>query len=115
RQPQTGSTGHYGIPNDNPFVGQPGVLEEFYAIGLRSPHRMTYDPVDDLVWIGDVGQSQREEIDILRKGANYQWNIMEGTIPFDGSSDPPDPLVGIWTPPLHDYDRSVGGTVIGGY
>ncbi len=115
RQPKTGSTGHYSIPNDNPFVGMPGALEEFYAIGLRSPHRMTYDPVDDVVWIGDVGQSAREEIDILSRGANFQWNIMEGFIPVGDTTDPPDPLIGTWTPPIYDYDRTVGGTIIGGY
>lgn len=115
REPQSGTTANYMIPNDNPFVGRPDSLEEFYAIGLRSPHRMTYDPVDDLVWIGEVGQSQREEIDILRAGANFQWNIMEGTVPFDETTDPPDPLVGAWTPPLYDYGRDVGGTIIGGY
>src|SRR5690606_24436066 len=64
-QPVTGVTGHYYIPNDNPFVGEPGVLEEFYALGLRSPHRMTYDAVDDIVWIGEVGQNQREELNVL--------------------------------------------------
>jgi hypothetical protein len=45
-QPKTGATANYYIPNDNPFVGRPGALEEFYALGLRSPHRMTHDAVD---------------------------------------------------------------------
>jgi len=116
RQPNSGSTAHYSIPADNPFVGRVGVLEEFYALGLRSPHRMTYDPVDDLIWIGEVGQSQREEIDVLAApAANFQWNIMEGTVPFDDTSVPPDPVIGTWTPPIHDYARTSGGTVIGGY
>jgi uncharacterized repeat protein (TIGR03806 family) len=116
RQPETGTTAHYAIPNDNPFVGVPGALEEFYALGLRSPHRMTLDPVDDLVWIGDVGQNTREEIDVLAPGANFQWNILEGTVPLDGQTEPPDPLIGVWTPPIIDYGReNQDATVIGGY
>jgi uncharacterized repeat protein (TIGR03806 family) len=115
QRPSSGSTGNYYIPNDNPFVGVDGALEEFYALGLRSPHRMTHDPIDDLVWIGDVGQNGREEIDILAPGANYQWNWREGTIPFQSHVGLPDPLVGEWTDPILDYDRTVGATIIGGY
>jgi glucose/arabinose dehydrogenase len=115
RQPDTGTTAHYCIPDDNPFVGMPGVLEEFYALGLRSPHRMTHDPVDDLIWIGEVGQATREELDVLRRGANYQWNILEGNAVFSEDGQPPVPLIGEWTPPVLDYGRTTGGTVIGGY
>ncbi|TFH22423.1 MAG: hypothetical protein E4H03_08455 [Myxococcales bacterium] len=115
RQPQSGRTRRYFIPNDNPFVGGPGNLEEFYAIGLRSPHRMTHDAVDGLTWISDVGQSQREEIDLLARGANYQWNILEGTVPFRDDEAPPVPLIGEWTGPLYDYGRSTGTTLIGGH
>lgn len=115
RQPESGMTASYCIPDDNPFVGVPGVLEEFYAIGLRSPHRMTHDPVDDLVWIGEVGQSKREEIDVLAPAANFQWNVMEGTIPFENGPPPPAEPIGVWTPPVLDYGRELGGTVIGGY
>lgn len=115
RQPQTGTTAHYFIPDDNPFVGDADVLEEFYALGLRSPHRMTHDPVDGYTWIGDVGQSAREELDILQAGANFQWNILEGTQGFGDEPVLPDPLIGIWTDPVLDYGRSTGGTVIGGY
>lgn len=115
RQPSSGSTANYYIPNDNPFFAAEGVLEEFYALGLRSPHRMTHDPVDDLTWIADVGQNQREEIDILAPGANFQWNIREGDIPFRPGSETPDPVIGIWTDPVHSYGRGTGGTVIGGY
>ncbi len=115
RQPKTGTTAGYCIPDDNPFVGVPGVLEEFYALGLRSPHRMTHDPVDDLVWIGEVGQTGREEIDVLAPAANFQWNVMEGTIPFVNAPPAPENPIGVWTPPVLDYDRETGGTVIGGY
>ncbi|HEX3133382.1 MAG TPA: PQQ-dependent sugar dehydrogenase, partial [Planctomycetota bacterium] len=71
-------SGNYGIPNDNPFVGVPGVLEEFYALGLRSPHRMTYDAVSGRILVGDIGQGTREELDLIVPGGNYQWGYKEG-------------------------------------
>ncbi len=74
----TTTTANYGIPIDNPFVGVPSVLEEFWAVGLRSPHRMTHDPVSGMVLIGDIGQGSREEISLVIKGGNYQWVYREG-------------------------------------
>ena len=65
RQPKTGRTAHYFIPNDNPWVGVPEALEEFWCIGLRSPHRMTYDRSGKRIWLGDVGESSMEEIDLI--------------------------------------------------
>src|SRR5690606_26133489 len=68
----------YYVPNDNPFVSQPDALEEFFAIGLRSPHRMTVDPVTGRIFIGDVGAGSREEISVIEPsdpaGLNFQWN-----------------------------------------
>jgi uncharacterized repeat protein (TIGR03806 family) len=113
RQPETGRTQGYFIPQDNPFVGQPGVLEEFYALGLRNPYRMTHDPVDDVVWIGEVGQEGREELDILAPGANYQWNVYEGSLRSSGAM-PPVPL-GNWTAPVLELDRRQALSIIGGY
>ena len=81
RQPANGFTANYFIPNDNPFVGQSNVLEEFFCLGLRSPHRMTYDPPTGRIFIGDVGESSREEIDVIEpgeSGLNFQWNRCEG-------------------------------------
>ncbi|HTV19359.1 MAG TPA: PQQ-dependent sugar dehydrogenase [Polyangiaceae bacterium] len=113
RQPATGATAHYFIPNDNPFVGQPGVLEEFYALGLRNPHKMTHDAVEDRVWIGDVGDQSREEIDVLERGANYQWNAFEGTLA--AFSRKPATPIGTWTGPLLELTRQQARSVIGGY
>jgi uncharacterized repeat protein (TIGR03806 family) len=120
RQPQSpaGSppsyTQQYYIPNDNPWLDPAGtILEEFWAVGLRSPHRMTRDPVSGLVLIGDIGQGQREEINILERGANYQWSYREGTYPW---GPVPSPLIGVERPPFHEYERGNGDTcVIGGY
>jgi uncharacterized repeat protein (TIGR03806 family) len=113
KQPQSGRTANYFIPNDNPFVGQFGVLEEFYAIGLRSPHKMTHDPIDKITWIGEVGEVRAEELDVLQRGANYQWNYLEGNL----SSWPTLPVepIGIWTDPVLVLSRQEAASVIGGY
>ena len=113
RQPKSGITANYYIPNDNPFVGDADILEEFYAIGLRSPHRMTYDPVDDLTIIGDVGQIEREELDVLARGANYQWGAREGLAA--GPQPVPATPIGIWTDPILELQREEAQSLIGGY
>ncbi len=113
RQPVNGVTANYFIPNDNPFVGQSNVLEEFFCLGLRSPHRMTCDPVTGRIFIGDVGESAREEIDVIEpgeSGLNFQWNRCEGTL---GEMKPP--YLGISRGPVLDYPHSDGRAVIGGY
>lgn len=102
---------NYGIPADNPFVS-PGNREEIYAYGLRNPWRMSFDPVTQWLWAGDVGQGRREEIDIIEKGKNYGWNRMEGNLCYP-SGDPCD-LPGL-TKPIVDYGRSLGASVTGGY
>lgn len=113
QQPETGVTANYFIPNDNPFVGQPGVLEEFYALGLRSPHRMTHDAIDGITWIGEVGESRREELNVLRKADNYQWNALQGTLTSRGEM-PLEPI-GNWTPPVLELERAEAASIIGGY
>lgn len=76
----------YGIPSDNPFVGKPG-KDEIYAYGLRNPFRFSFDSKgnNDLI-AGDVGQLLYEEIDVIKKGANYGWNVKEGFICFNAAS-----------------------------
>ncbi len=113
RQPAAGLTANYFIPNDNPFVGQSNVLEEFFCLGLRSPHRMTLDPESGRIFIGDVGQSSREEIDVIEPGEaalNFQWNRCEGTL---GKLDAP--YAGVSRGPVLDYPHTDGRAVIGGY
>ncbi|MEL7530721.1 MAG: discoidin domain-containing protein [Bacteroidota bacterium] len=108
-------TQEYYIPNDNPWVDPSGgTLEEFYAVGLRQPFRMTYDAPSGNFWIGDVGSGQKEEIDLLdQPGLNFQWNYMEGT--SNGYSTIPSALIGTDRAPIYDYGRSDGTCVIGGY
>jgi uncharacterized repeat protein (TIGR03806 family) len=114
RQPANGSTANYYVPNDNPFVGQANVLEEFYALGLRSPHRMTCDPLSGRIFLGDVGEGSREEIDLVEpgdpSGLNFQWNRIEG---LQGDLIPP--YIGVNKRPILDYPHSEGAAVIGGY
>jgi uncharacterized repeat protein (TIGR03806 family) len=113
RQPVAGVSSNYFIPNDNPFVGQPDVLEEFFCLGLRSPHRMTIDPPTGRIFIGDVGESSREEIDVIEpgeSGLNFQWNYCEGNL-----GKMKLPCIGISRGPILDYPHTDGRAVIGGY
>ena len=72
-------TGTYAIPPDNPFVDVPGARGEIWAYGMRNPWRFSFDPVGGTLWTGDVGQNEIEEVDIILKGRNYGWNIMEAS------------------------------------
>ncbi len=109
----------YWIPNDNPFLSPQGNLfEEFYAVGLRNPFKMTKDRASSDIWIGDVGHSQREEVDILAKGANFGWpryeGDLEGTISQCNANQLPI-TIGTYTPPLAAYDRSEANSITGGF
>ncbi|NOS70255.1 MAG: hypothetical protein HOP33_10025 [Verrucomicrobia bacterium] len=112
-------TTNYFVPNDNPWVNPDGsVLEEFWAIGLRSPHRMTYDSLSGRTWVGDVGQDLWEEVDIVEKGGNYQWAYLEGAHPNTNPTKAikPNPLVGVDRPAVYEYPHANGDNcVIGGY
>ena len=112
---------NYRIPPDNPFVGvsnfngaaliYTNVRTEFYAVGLRNPWRWSFDPVTGLLWLADVGQNTREEVDIIVKGGNYGWAYREGTIA--GPKAAPPGFTSI--EPITDYGRTEGYSVTGGY
>jgi glucose/arabinose dehydrogenase len=95
----------------NPFIGVSGTRPEVYAYGFRNPFRFGFEPVTGKAWVGDVGQSTREELDIVQSGGNYSWPYCEGTLPA-GCAPPGD------VAPILDYPRSgtgaLGATVIGG-
>ncbi len=103
----------YDIPADNPFVGQAGVRPEICASGLRNPFRFSFDRQTGELWAGDVGQGDREEIDLIECGNNYGWRVFEGTERFNDSLNTlPDSA---FTPPVYEYNHSLGFSITGGY
>ncbi|MEK7995118.1 MAG: PQQ-dependent sugar dehydrogenase, partial [Planctomycetota bacterium] len=72
------TNGRYGIPKDNPFVGQ-NAVQEIYAYGLRNPYTYSFDSLTGDLYLGDAGQNNIEEVDLIAKGGNYGWNVKEGT------------------------------------
>jgi glucose/arabinose dehydrogenase len=104
---------NYGIPVGNPFAGNTlGYREEIYAYGLRNPWRFSFDPPTGTLWVADVGQSQREEIDLVENGKNYGWNIMEGTLCYSPSTGCNQTGLEL---PVWEYGRDEGISVIGGF
>ena len=102
----------YAVPPDNPFVGIPDFRPEIWAYGLRNPWRISIDAATGLLWAGDVGQSGWEEIDLIEKGRNYGWNIMEGGYCFAPRAN--CDTTGLHLP-LVEYSSGQGCSVIGGY
>jgi glucose/arabinose dehydrogenase len=102
----------YAIPQDNPFVGRADAQGEIWAYGLRNPWRFSFDRCTGRLFAGDVGQNRIEEIDLIEKGKNYGWRIMEGSQCFD----PPSlcNTQGLELP-IAEYDHSLGCSVTGGY
>ncbi len=105
--------GNYGIPPDNPYAGNMlGYREEIWAHGLRNPWRFSFDTVTGTLWCGDVGQDAREEIDIVEKGNNCGWRIMEGAFCYNPSTGCNSSGL---TLPVWDYGRTVGSSITGGF
>lgn len=102
----------YAVPKDNPFVSGGGRLEIF-AYGLRNPWRFSFDRQTGELWAADVGQNAWEEIDIVQRGGNYGWRILEGShcfLPRDGCVR--DGLI----PPVAEYGHDKGRcSITGGY
>ncbi|MEO3474866.1 PQQ-dependent sugar dehydrogenase [Roseomonas sp. CAU 1739] len=94
---------NYAIPGDNPFVGVAG-LDEIWAYGLRNPWRNGFDSATGRLFIADVGQGAREEIDIGAAGANYGWRLFEGDQPYN----PPNASPAGLTMPIHVYTHASG-------
>ena len=114
----TDTTRNYGVPPSNPFVGQANVKEEIWSFGLRNPWRYSFDRQTGDLYIADVGQGTREEVNVSTgtsagKRINYGWNITEGSLCFPiGSMCSTAGL----TLPLIEYDHSAGAcSITGGY
>jgi glucose/arabinose dehydrogenase/plastocyanin len=122
----------YGIPEDNPFVGVEGAFDETYAYGFRNPWRMSFDS-EGRLFVADVGQNLFEEVNLVERGGNYGWNVLEGTHCFSTQSpnEPPEqcpsnapeespydgqPLLDPIVEYPHSYQgQPVGISVTGGY
>jgi hypothetical protein len=104
------------VPPDNPFVGVPGVREEIWAYGVREPWKLHFDRATGDLYIADVGQAQREEIDFQPAsstgGENYGWRCMEGNN-CTGLSNCACAAPG-WIAPIHEYTHADGCAIIGG-
>jgi glucose/arabinose dehydrogenase len=123
----SGGMGHT-IPSDNPFVGKSDAVGadqgEIWSFGLRNPFRISFDRKTHDLWIADVGQGAREEVDFVAaddathpdgKGVNFGWNRREGLIAGPDTS-PPNTAGGALVDPIFDYDHSHGDcAIIGGY
>jgi len=126
---EAAATTNYAVPPDNPFVGatnfdnlpvNPSQLRtEFWAVGLRNPWRFSSDPVTGILYCGDVGQDQYEEVDIITRGGNYGWATWEGSnsppsgVSTNGQPVPVNPIL-----PLIAYAHGSGAyqgdAIIGG-
>ena len=114
----------YGIPSDNPFAGNPlcstlsmdidsaNSCPEIYAWGFRNPWRFSFDRATGQLWLGDVGEHDYEEVDIVERGGNYGWNVLESNTCFEpaGTCDASGLI-----PPVIVYDHTVGQSITGGF
>ncbi|HEX9147996.1 MAG TPA: PQQ-dependent sugar dehydrogenase, partial [Thermoanaerobaculia bacterium] len=89
-------------PADNPFVGDPTKEPRIWAYGFRNPFRFSFRPTNGSIYIGDVGQSTREELDVGVAGGNFGWPYMEGFIQQPGGPGP-CPATTTCLPPVFDY------------
>jgi len=108
---------NYGIPPDNPFVGQPDTLDEIWGLGLRNPWRWSFDRMNGDLYIADVGQGTIEEIDFQPVssggGENYGWRCKEGSSDFNFTGDCATAAL---TAPIREYVHELGRCAItGGY
>lgn len=103
----------YSSPASNPFVGSAG-RDEIFAYGLRNPWRFSFDRATGDLYVGDVGQGAREEVDVVVSGGNYGWRIREGFVCTTNDPDHCDDA-GL-LPPILDYKHNNGRcSITGGY
>ncbi len=101
----------YTSPADNPFFGVAG-RDEIFAYGLRNPWRYSFDSVTGVLWLGDVGQGQWEEVEPIIKGGNYGWDCYEAFAVYEPAGCPPTGFQF----PREDYGHGDGScAVTGGY
>jgi hypothetical protein len=109
--PNAGSTSAgYAIPKDNPFVSTAGASGEIWAYGFRNPYRMSFDRKTGQLRVGDVGQNDVEEVNLVVKGGNYGWRVKEGSFAFDPNGTgrgfvTADVITGPYIDPIAQYDH----------
>ncbi|HEX9890418.1 MAG TPA: PQQ-dependent sugar dehydrogenase [Nitriliruptorales bacterium] len=107
----TGQAGSAAAPSDNPFVGRDG-NDFVWHYGLRNPFRFSFDGIDERLFIGDVGQGTREEVNgvgAAQGGLNFGWDVWEGTFCHEGPCDEAG-----YTFPVHEYPTDSPSAVTGG-
>ena len=118
------ANGQYGIPADNPFVGTAGAVREIFAFGFRNPYRFSFDSATGDLFVGDAGQNDIEEVDLVVKGGNHGWATKEGTLFFFNNGAGPGFAStddnGLVPPgvidPIAQYDtHHEGHAVVGGF
>jgi glucose/arabinose dehydrogenase len=110
----------YRIPDGNPYADNPACNDgegdepcpEIYAYGFRNPWRFSFDRATTELWLADVGQGEREEVDVVTVGGNYGWRCFEGTRSFNSDCGP---NAGVSLPPVVEYDHASGSSITGGY
>ncbi|MFA6946569.1 MAG: PQQ-dependent sugar dehydrogenase, partial [Pedobacter sp.] len=105
----TGQT--YGVPQDNPFV-EKQAKPEIWAYGLRNPWRFSFDRKTGQLFAADVGQNQFEEVNIIKKGGNYGWKIMEANHCFDPAENCKTEGLIL---PIAEYEHKEGISITGGF
>ncbi len=103
---------NYGIPTTNPFVDSTNasIRKEIYSWGMRNTWRFSFDFTTGLLWAGDVGQGDWEEVDIIQNGKNYGWRCYEGNHSYNLSG-----CNGTYEFPIWEYSHSTGISITGGY
>ena len=114
---------YYNIPPTNPYISDPNVRDEIWALGLRNPYRWSFDRLNGDMWIGDVGQGLWEEVNFRTNGntggINYGWDCYEGKQLYnDGVSPIPCSGAAAYIQPILDYPHNAtdgGFSITGGY
>ncbi len=101
----------YGLPKDNPFLGDKSFRPEIWAWGIRNPWRFSWDSLNRML-VGDVGQDKWEEVNIVQAGKNYGWRQREAAHCFNPTKDC---ITSGMTDPWLEYDREDGASITGGY
>ena len=103
---------NYAIPKNNPFVGNAAYKPEIYATGMRNPWRFSVDRLTGQIWAADVGQNLWEEIDIIEKGKNYGWKVMEGSACFSPKTGCNKAGMAL---PVAEWPHGVSNSITGGF